>query len=448
MRENSDTMNAYVAAFEGFEASLNGGASSSLHTRRREAITRLREDGLPTARFESWKHTNPAPMTRNCYAPVGVPGKLTAADIEPFVAADVEGPLLVFADGRFVPDLSRVETLPAGVRIHSLCDASAVEEQVLSANLAAHTLGENSGFAALNTAFVRDGAVVVIGAERVLDEPVQILHVCTGQPGLTTPRILVLAGAGSRVSVVETFAGMAPGAGTLTASVAEIVVDAGAVVEHCRIHLHGAESFHAGTVHVTEEEGSRFTAHTFCLAGRLVREDVHTVLGGEKIESTLNGLCLPDGEDHVDNYTTIEHAAPDCTSHELYKGVVCGKARSVFRGKIHVHRVAQKTDAYQSNQNLLMSDDAEINSKPQLEIYADDVKCSHGSTTGQLDAGALFYLRTRGVGLHEARRVLTRAFAGELVDRLQHGGIRAHVDALVSARLNDVLADPEGGGGG
>jgi Fe-S cluster assembly protein SufD len=448
MRQNNDTVNAYVAAFEGFEASLNGGASSSLHARRREAIARLREDGLPTARFESWKHTNPAPMTRTCYAPVGVPGKLTAADIEPFVAAGVDGPLLVFADGRYVPGLSRVDALPAGIRIHSLSESSELEEQVLTENLAAHTLAQNAGFSALNTAFVRDAAIVVIDAGRVLDAPVQILHVSTGQPGLTTPRTLVLVGAGGRVSVVETIVGISPGAGTLTASVTEIVVDAGAVVEHCRIHLHGAESFHAGTVHVTEEEGSRFTAHTFCLTGRLVREDMHTVLRGERIESTLNGLCLPDGEDHVDNYTTIEHAAPDCTSHELYKGVVCGKAHSVFRGKIHVHRVAQKTDAYQSNQNLLMSDDAEINSKPQLEIYADDVKCSHGSTTGQLDASALFYLRTRGVGLHEARRVLTRAFAGELLDRLQHEGIRAHVDALVSARLDAILAGPDTDGEG
>ncbi len=445
MSKHSDTMNAYVTAFDDFEATLNGGATSALHAKRREGIAHLRQDGLPTARFEAWRHTNPAPLTSTCYAPVESPGQITAADIAPFVAANVDGPLLVFTDGSFTLELSSLDTLPAGVQIHALSTTADGEQESLVANLASRTtLAESAGFAALNTAFMRDGAVVTIDDNCRLDTPVQILHVNTGQPGLTTPRVLLRSGADSEVTVVESFAATTGGAGTLTNSVAEIGVGARANVEYHRIHLHGAESFHTGSVHVTEQEGSRFTGHTFCLAGRILREDVHTLLCGENIESTLNGLSLPHGEDHVDNYTTIEHAAPNCSSHELYKGVLGGRAHSVFRGKIHVHRVAQKTDAYQSNQNLLMSDDAEVNSKPQLEIYADDVKCSHGSTTGQLDADALFYLRTRGIGLQEARQVLTQAFAGELVDRVRHDGIRAHVDTLVAARLA-ILLGHQGG---
>ncbi len=444
MAADNDTISGYTAAFEGFEASLNGGARSPLHARRREAIAHLQEHGLPTARFEAWRHTNPAPLANGCFPPVVTAGKLSAEAIQPFVVSGIDGPLLVFADGQFVPGLSRVGDLPDGVQVHSLSAADSETAAIITANLAALALGAEHGFAALNTAFVRDGAVVTIHAGCTMDVPVQILHVSTGQAGLTTPRTLVVAAAGSRASVVETFASTTAGAGVLTSSVAEIVVGAGAVVEHARIHLHGADSLHAGTMHVTEEQDARFTAHTFCLAGRILREDVHTVLRGEHIESTLNGLSLPLGDDHVDNYTTIEHVAPDCSSHELYKGVVGGRAHNVFRGKIHVHQAAQRTDAYQSNQNLLMSDDAEINSKPQLEIYADDVKCSHGSTTGQLDPDALFYLQARGVGLQQARGVLTRAFAGELVDRLQHEGLRTHVERLVSARLDAVLADQGG----
>ena len=432
----NDTIGAYTAAFEGFESSLNGGATEPLHARRRAAMARLQSLGLPTAHFESWRHSNPAALTRACFDPVAS-GDLTAADIEPFLVPGVTGPVLVFADGHYRAELSTVGTLPTGVQVLSLADDAA--RPVVDTHLAAHSLDSGDGFAALGTAFVRDGAVIVVDADTSFTEPVQILHANTGQTGLTAPRVLVLAGSNSRVSVVETFAGIAPGKGALTAAVAEIVVGAGATVEHVRIHLHGADSLHAGTMHVTEDEGARFTAHTFCLAGRFIREDVHTVLRSENIESTLNGLSLPLGDDHVDHYTTIEHTAPDCSSHELYKGVVGGQAHSVFRGKIHVHQAAQRTDAFQSNQNLLMSDDAEIVSKPQLEIYADDVKCSHGSTTGQLDPAALFYLRTRGVGLPEARRVLTRAFAGELVDRLPHEGLRSHVDGLVSARLDAVL---------
>ena len=431
----------YLAAFAGFEKSLNGGASTALHARRRAAIAVVGEGGLPTARDEAWRHTNPAPLTRTCFTPVAAPGSLSAADIAPFVAAAVDGPLLVFADGHFNAGLSRLDEIPEGLLIHSLAsgtpDAGAPGE-----HLARHADAGERTFAALNTAFVHDGAVVEIKPGAIVETPVQILYVSTGtqNEALTTPRTLVVAGDHSQASVVETFATTAPQVSGLTAPVTEIVVGADAILEHTRLHLHGEAGYHAGTVHVSEARGARFTAHTFCLTGLVVREDVTTVLDGEGVESTLNGLFLPRGEEQVDNYTTIEHAAPNSSSHELYKGVLGGAARGVFRGKIHVHQVAQKTDAFQSNQNLLVSEDAEIVSKPQLEIYADDVKCSHGSTTGQLDPAALFYLRARGIGLQAARRVLTRAFADELVDRVGHEGLRQHVAGIVSARLDAVLA--------
>ncbi|MCY3737253.1 MAG: Fe-S cluster assembly protein SufD [Gemmatimonadaceae bacterium] len=430
----------YLAAFEGFERSLNGGAGR-LHARRREAIARVADIGLPTSRYEAWSHTNPAPLTHTFFAPVAEPGPLTAAEVRPLLADGVDGAVLVFVDGCYVPDLSRAGALPAGVQVRSLGDLGPEEWEGLD-DLGAHTLDLDESFAALSTAFVRDGAFISVPGGAALDTPVQVLHVASGQ-GLTTPRTLVAAGAGSQVTVIETFAGTGAGAGRLVAPVTEISVGPGAGVEYGRVHLHGEAACHAGTLHVKEAGEARFTAHTLCLTGRAVREDVTTVLDGEGIDSTLNGLFLPRARELVDNYTTIEHAAPNCSSHELYKGILGGRAQGVFRGKIHVHRVAQKTDAFQSNQNLLLSDDAQVTSKPQLEIYADDVRCSHGSTTGQLDAAALFYLRSRGVGLAEARRVLTRAFAGELVERVTHDGLRAHVEGLVSRRVDAVLAGGE-----
>lgn len=431
----------YLAAFEGFERSLNGAAAGRLHARRRAAIARVADIGLPTSRYEAWSHTNPAPLTHTFFAPVAEPGPLTAAEVRPLLAAGVDGPVLVFVDGCFAPDLSRAGDLPGGVQVRSLGELGPGEWDGLD-DLGAHTLDLDESFAALGTAFVRDGAFICVPADTAVEAPIQVLHAASGQ-GLTTPRTIVATGANSRVTLIETFAGTGGGDGRLAAPVTEISVGRGAAVEYGRVHLHGPSACHAGTLHVKEAAEARFTAHTLCLSGRAVREDVTTLIDGEGIDSTLNGLFLPRGRELVDNYTTIEHAAPNCSSHELYKGILGGRAQGVFRGKIHVHQAAQKTDAFQSNQNLLLSDDAQVTSKPQLEIYADDVRCSHGSTTGQLDAGALFYLRSRGVGLAEARRVLTRAFAGELVERVTHEGLRAHVEALVSRRVDEVLAEEE-----
>jgi Fe-S cluster assembly protein SufD len=430
MTQTTDTISGYASAFEGLEASLNGDAAGALHARRRDAMSRLRREGLPTARYEAWQNTNPAPLTRSPFVPA--PAVDPAAELPSGAIEGLTGPRLVFVDGRFDASRSRADDLPEGLQVLPLSQAG--DERV-------GWLGEHGGFATLNMAFLVDAAVIEVADEAQIEPVVEIVHLSSGHPGLTTPRTLVRAGKGSHLRLVETFLGVGSGEGSLCSAVADVDVGEGARVEHVRLHRHVDAASHVGTLHVTEAPASNYTAHTFCLGGRLLREDVHTILGGEEIESTLNGLSLALADEHVDHYTTIEHAAPNCASHELYKGVLGGKAHTVFRGKIHVHQVAQKTDAYQSNQNLLLSPDAEIDSKPQLEIYADDVKCSHGSTTGQLDEDALFYLRARGIGRREATRVLTRAFAGELVDRICDEPLRQHVEQLVGARLDAVLAD-------
>ena len=243
-------LDRYLAAFEGFERSLNGGASGRLHARRREAIARVADLGLPTSRYEAWSHTNPAPLTHTFFAPVAEPGPLTAAEVRPLLADGVDGPALVFVDGCFAPDLSRAGALPGGVRVRSLGELGAGEWEELD-DLGAHTLDLDESFAALSTAFVRDGAFVSVPEGAAVEAPVQVLHAASGQ-GLTTPRTFVEAAAGSRVTVIETFAGTGRGDGRLAAPVTEISVGPGAVVEYGRVHLHGEAACHAGTLHVKE----------------------------------------------------------------------------------------------------------------------------------------------------------------------------------------------------
>ena len=369
-----------------------------------------------------------------------------SADIEPH-ALEGAAALLVFADGRFVPGLSHTDRLPPGMQAVSIAAALRNEEADFSiSGIARHAGNGASGFAALNTAFLEDGAGLNIPPRTEVEGPIQILYVSTGEgdgPVATFPRTLVVAGEESRASVVESFVGggaVSGGASRLTNAVCEILLERGSRLEHCTLQQEGDEASHVGLLHVTESGGSRFTSTSAALSGRFLRRDVVTVLDGEGVESTLNGLYLGAGSEHIDNFTTVEHARPDCSSHELYKGVLGGASTGVFRGRIHVHRSAQNTDAYQSNQNLLLSDDADVTSQPQLEIYADDVRCSHGSTAGELDEDALFYLRTRAIPRAEAVRVLARAFCGEVVDRVGPAQLREHLRGLADAKVERLIS--------
>ena len=451
--KSTDSRDWFLASFRSFERSLNGGTASSLHRLRRTAIDCFAKTGFPSRRDESWRHADIGPVARTAFraAPDSPPPGLSAAQLAPFTYPDLAGTQLVFVDGHFAPSLSLRETsLPQGVVVGSMATALREVPDLVEAHLGHHAPYAEEGFAALNTAFIRDGAFLYLAEGTCLDDPVHLLYLSTArckdpgqdpgdEPPVTYPRTLIVVGDGARGSVIESYAGLEPGAAYLTNAVTEIVLGAETRFEHCKIQRESSNAYHLASLHVTEARGCRFTSHNFSLAGRFVRNDITTVLDGEGVESTLNGLYLASGEEHVDNHTSIEHASPDCVSHELYKGILSGRARGVFRGKIHVHQVAQRTDAYQTNRNLLLSDEAEIISKPQLEIYADDVKCSHGSTTGQLDKEAIFYLRSRGLSRDAATGVLTRAFAGEVIDLLGFEPVRKRLGQLVSAELEASL---------
>ena len=411
------------------------GGSDALLSQRQKAIAHFAAAGFPTTKDEEWAFTNIAPLTRINFA-------LAASTTAPAVLDDYRYGLngLVFVDGHFARDPdSQLNGLPAGVRVERLGDALRSNGALVSQSLGQAAATENEAFTALNTAFLQDGAVVYLPRGAVVEQPIHLLFVSTGRRAhvVSHPRVLVVAEANAQATLVESYVGLASQP-YLTNSVGEFFVGPNAVLDHYRIQRESAAAFHIAATHVRSARAAQFRSTAITLGGRLTRHHIHTALEGEGVDSTLNGLYIEDEAQHVDNHTLIEHAEPHCQSHEFYKGILGGRATGVFRGKIHVHQAAQKTDAYQANQNLLLSETAQINTKPQLEIYADDVKCSHGATIGQLDEDALFYLRSRGIGHREAIRVLTRAFAGEVLDRVRVAPLKRALDRLVAHRLDQA----------
>ena len=420
----------YVAEFERLERS---GDPAWLTALRRQAIERFAELGFPTLRQEEWRLTNVAPVTQGAFRwPDGDPDAVAPGLLAPHIFAAAAR--LVFVDGRFAPRLSSVGELPEGVIVASLAEVLARDPGRLEPWLGRFARFDRHPFVALNTAFLRDGAFVYVPRGAVTG-PIHLLFLSSGEEGrptLSFPRNLFVAGEGSQTAIVETYAGEGS---YLTAPVTELVAGPSAVIDHYKVQRESLGAFHLATFQVQGERASVPSSHSISIGGALVRNDVVAVLDGEGIDCILNGLYFGDGRQVVDNHMRVEHAKPHCASHELYKGVLDGKSRAVFNGLIHVHKGAQKTDAKQSNRNLLLSRDAIANSNPQLEIFADDVKCTHGSTVGQLDEDAVFYLRSRGIGAEAARSLLTYAFASDIVERIKVEPVRRDLEEFLFARL-------------
>ena len=417
---------------------------------RARALARFGELGFPSPREEAWRGTNVRPIAEGDFAePLALSQDavhVAEAALAPYLFEAAA--TLVFLDGRFDPRLSKIPDLGEGIVASSLSEALAHHPELIEPHLAKHADFERASFVALNTALWGDGAFVSLPRGAVLAEPIHLLFAMTGAPaagGRTAaafPRNLVLAGENAQVKLVETYVGLGSGNAAdasepvyLTCGVTELVAGDGAVVDHYRVQRESREAFHVATFELVEGRASNVSSHSIALGGGLVRNDVNALLGGEGSETILNGLYMIGGRQHVDNHMRVEHAKPHCASHELYKGILDGKARAIFNGLIHVRHGAQKTDAKQSNRNLLLSPDAVANSNPQLEIFADDVKCTHGSTVGQLDDDAVFYLRSRGIGEEAARSILTYAFASDIVERIQVPAVRRDLEEYLFTRL-------------
>lgn len=427
----------YQADFHRHMRSATPSGAEWLGTLRESALREFDELGFPTTRHEEWKYTNVAPIaTGNFRLPGEDKVRVDAGQLARFTFGDAELARIVIVDGRFVPELSSMETLPGGVTVQNLADAAAANSEVVRQHLAQHARANDHGFTALNTAFVGDGAFVHVPKGVSIQAPIHVLFVSTGrgQATVTYPRSLVVIEENAQAEIVESYVGLNDEK-YLTNAVSELIVGDNAHLRHCRIQDESKHAYHVATLQVNQGRDSTLQSHSITLGAKLTRNNVEAVLDGEGGHCTLNGLFLVDGERHVDNHLRVDHARPHCDSREYYKGVLTDKGRGVFSGRILVRKDSQKTDAKQTNMNLLLSPDATIDTKPQLEIFADDVKCTHGATIGQLDADAIFYLRSRGMTEAAAKRLLVNAFAGEIIDEITIDPVRAHLETEVLRRL-------------
>jgi Fe-S cluster assembly protein SufD len=426
----------FLAGVDAFQAQA-GGLPDRLAGLRHEARERYAELGLPTTRLEAWRFTNVAPIARRSFTLAEDFEGVTPAAIERYRYPECVQIALV--NGRFSAELSDLEGLPEGVEVMGLAEALELEPEEVDLHLGRYAGFDDKHFVALNTAFLRDGVYIRVPRGVVVERPVNVLMI--GKPGSDAtdtvaffPRTLIVAEESSQLSLVEQYVSVGEGA-YLSVPVTEVVVGANAVVDHYKLERESLDAYQLATLAVRQDRDSNFSSHSISWGGAIVRNDVHAILDGEGCESTLNGLYMVEHEQLVDNSMRVEHAKPHCVSHELYKGILEGRARAVFTGRIFVHEGAQKTDAKQTNRNLLLSPTALCNSQPQLEIFADDVRCTHGSTVGQLDETAVFYLRSRGIGEEAAKSLLTYAFASDVVGRVKIDSVRHDLEEFLFRRL-------------
>jgi Fe-S cluster assembly protein SufD len=402
---------------------------------RRAALGRFEALGLPTTRHEDWRFTSLAGLAPLALRRAGGGDGERAAALLALAPAQ-EGARLVFVNGRFRPDLSSRGHLPRAAVLAPLAEALREAPDRVAPHLGRLARPEDHAFVAANAALFEDGAFLELPPNVAVDAPIALVFLADAAAGPVAahPRTLVVVGEGARATVEEVYLGEG-GAPYLTNAVTELVLGAGAIVEHVRLQLEGDAAHHVSVVHAEQGAGASLAAHAFTLGGRLSRAEIRVRLAGEGASIAANGLYMAAGDQVVDNFSWVEHAVPRCTTSESYKGILDGRSRGVFSGRIRVLPGAQKTVARQMNSNLLLSDDAVVDAKPQLEIFADDVKCGHGGTVGQLDEAALFYLRSRGLGEVEARSLLVWAFASEMVGLVAAPALRARAKNLVAARL-------------
>lgn len=402
--------------------------------RRQAGAARFEALGFPSRRDEAWKYTDVRRISEGDFALAGDAGFSQASAAA--LTLPIEAIRLTFVDGVFSAELSDLAALPAGVGVEPLSQALARNHEAVGATLGRLTGVDFSPFSALNTAFAEEGAVIRLAPGTRVETPivVQFLSRANETPVMSHPRVLIEAGARSQATVVEHYVGEAEAA-NFTNVVGEVLLERGAILDHYKLQEAPLGDLHIASLHIDQGRDSRFTSFNVNLGGGLVRNDLIADLNAQGAEANYYGLFFAQGRQHVDNHTLVNHNAPHTFSNENYKGILGDRARGVFNGKVIVKRDSQKIEAHQSNANLLLSDRAEIDTKPELEIYADDVKCSHGATTGQLDEEAVYALRTRGIDEQTARGLLTLAFAGEVMERVALDAVAERVERTVAGKL-------------
>jgi Fe-S cluster assembly protein SufD len=434
----AERLDAVLAEQARFAQGRGTSAPAWLRELRERGAARFAALGFPTVRQEEWRFTNVAAIADTPFR-LAEKTPTNAAELTARVKLADCAARIVILNGQFAPELSNLDKLPRGLVAGSL--ANAITHNRPEVAHLGKTPWEHAPFVALNTAFLEDGAFVAIAANAVIEQPVHIL-VINGGAGKTMahPRILIVAGANSQARIAQTFLGAA-GESHFTNSVTEVSAGENAILDVYTDQREIDTAYHIAALHIQLQRDAIVKSRAVTLGGKLVRNDIVGVLGGEGAHVALDGVYLVDGDRLVDNHTTIDHAVPHCTSHELYKGILDGKAKAVFNGRIIVREDAQKTDSKQTNRALLLSDDAVINSNPQLEIFADDVKCTHGAAIGQLDDEAMFYMRARGLTERDARYMLIHAYAGEVLEGITIEPLRQQLERELFTQLDRDLAD-------
>jgi Fe-S cluster assembly protein SufD len=438
-------LGSYVESFTDFEKHAAGREPAWMQSLRRNAFARFCEVGFPTTHDEDWRFTNVSEIARTPFrlARDGAAG-LSASDLRRWRVAG-ETCLVAFVNGHFSRELSSLDKLPRGLTVGSLAERIEGGDAVLEEHMGRYLNIGRDAFCALNTAFAEDGGYVHIGRGAAIEGAIHLLFVSTGTnaPAMLHPRNLIVGEENSQAAIVEDYVSLGSGVAFCN-SATELVASDNAVLSHYMIEQEHTQTFNVSTLRIQQGRSANVASHSVLAGGALVRNNVHPVLAGEGSECLINGLFVGNGRQHIDNYMLVEHVSPHCGSRQFYNGILDGRSHGVFHGRIIVHKDAQKTDAKQTNRNLLLSDDAQIDTKPQLEIYADDVKCTHGATIGQIEADALFYLRSRGIDEASARRLLLVAFANECLERMKEGDIREHIEKLINERVLQMADSPRG----
>lgn len=432
----------YIQNFKLFEENLNGKSKTKLHLFRQDAISKFDQLDFPTTKNEEWKYTSVSGVLNHQFTPSCLlRDDLTLKPTIDNLLIDIRNKnVFVFINGYFSKDLSKINLVNTGIVVESIETISSAQDEIFERHFGKYSTYDN-GFNALNSAFVQDGAFIFIPENQIIEDPIYLIYL-QGKDEiniLSQPRNLFVLGKNSQVNLIEIHQAISQSP-YLTNSLTEIIVGENSKIDHYKIQNESLSSFHVSKIQVEQKANSKYTSHSISLGGSLTRNDINSVLSGKGGETNYYGLYFVDGKQHVDNHTLVDHATPHCFSNELYKGILADDSKGVFNGKILVRKDAQKTNAYQSNKNLLLSGNARIDTKPQLEIFADDVRCTHGATVGQIDEEALFYLRARGIDEKNARSLLVNAFAKDILDFIKIDELKLKMNEIVFQKMKWILS--------
>ncbi|PWJ58497.1 Fe-S cluster assembly protein SufD [Dyadobacter jejuensis] len=431
-----DLKTRLVADFHAREATINGEASTAFHQKKRAAIAVFDQLGFPTRKNEEWKYSNVKDLVSASYH-FNAPSTLTAEDLASLNIPDQNANILYFVNGHYDADLSQIISTSDKIVISSLQQAYQKDPEMVNSYFSA-VEGDSDAFTALNTAFAADGVFIHVPKGQVVEHPVILRFISDARQEHvgSQPRNIIAVGENAQVKFAEAFRTVGEQR-SFTNVVTEIHMGQHAHVEYYKVQNESDQAYHVGTTEVIMLDNSHFYAATVTLNGKFVRNNLHIRINGEHCDAHMYGLYFPDGTQHVDNHTVADHLKPNSESNELYKGILRDKSKGVFNGKIFVRPDAQKTNAFQSCKNIVLSPEATMNTKPQLEIWADDVKCTHGTTTGQIDEEALFYMRSRGISRQEAMSLLMFAFCADVVSQIKIDSIREYLEGVISDKLTN-----------